>query len=301
MLVDGPKVALVERVLLLRACPLLKNLGLFELARMAEHMRSRRFASEAILLRPGVPLSVLVFMREGHADVMSSAAEPRRVGPRDTLGDLADLFHDAAAPTVVARSPVLTLELERSDLEDLLEDEFSIYHGVLRALAQRLVQQRVLRGEAAPKTGEPMPRYEHHDLDLVERILMLRRTAAFAGADVEALAELAELATPLVLPPRSVLWSAGAASDHFLVPVSGRILASTARRSTAFGPGSTLGLFESLSGAARWFDAVAATEARALRVPTSALVDLAEDNFALGMTLLRATARAARGSDTSAP
>jgi CRP-like cAMP-binding protein len=304
MRADPDYVAPVERVLALRACRSFDTLTPAELAQIAGHLRTRRFSKGAELVRPGVPRSAMQFIVRGHVQVSRGGETARRVGPHETIGDLAELFRDEPAPRVVAVEETLALELDRADIEDLLEDEFPIFLGVLRGMARELSHapsavfhaveapyEKPLRG-VAPREASP--------LGWVERILVLRRTLDFADAEVDALGELARQATELVVASGTRLWVEGDPSNYFLVLITGHVSARTGRERFEFGPGSAVGALDSLSSDARWFSATAEDHVRALRIPAHSLLELMEDNLGLGINLLRAVARGIGETDAVA-
>ena len=295
MRTDPYYVAPVERVLALRACGSFDTLTPAELAQIAGYLRTRRYSKGAALVRPGVPRSAMQFIVRGQVLVRRAGDIAQRVGPHETIGDLAELFRDEPAPSVIAVEETLALELDRADIEDLLEDEFPIFLGVLRAMARELARAPSAVFHAAeapyeePLRGIPSP--ESSALGWVERILVLRRTLDFAGAEVDALGELARQATELAVASGTRLWVKGDPSNYFLVLISGRVSAHAGQQRFAFGPGSAVGALESLSSDARWFSATAEAPVRALRIPAHSLLELMEDNLSLGINLLRAVAR----------
>lgn len=288
MRLESSDVPSVERVLALRACRAFEALDPAQLAPIAECLKVHGFPKGAELVRPGVPLTSMAFVIRGQVHVYRGAESARRVGPGEVIGELADLFNDEPAPTVVAVEETLTLQLDRSDIEDLLEDEFPLFIGVLRGLARELARSPRTVFNMAPLELSPSMRGK---VGWVDRIQLLRRTMDFAGTEIEALAELAKQATDVLVPMGTRLWTAGDSSDYFLVLTSGRVEAFVGDRRLVFGPGSAMGALEALSGDARSFTATAQTEVRALHIATHSLLDLMEDNVTFGISLLRAMAR----------
>jgi CRP-like cAMP-binding protein len=218
------------------------------------------------------------------------------MGPRDVVGGLGALSLDPLGQSAIATQDTLTLKLDRDDMEDVFEDRFAIFLGVLRALARALVslEKRLGRDE-----GLRMPRElafgRESELGLVARILLLRSSMNFAGAEIEALADLAEECQPFELPAEGVLWRAGDAADHAVLLVTGRIRAATGDRDPFWFDGGTLvGGMEALSGEPRWYAATTDGPARGLHIELSSLLDVIEDHMGVGMNLLRTIARGIR-------
>jgi CRP-like cAMP-binding protein len=89
--------------------------------------------------------------------------------------------------------------LERDTFHDILEDDFSIIHGLIRTLAKRTleVRQRIPTGTHLVSM-EGLIQPPDRPLDLVERIVMIRRPdSPFGRSSLDALAQMAR-ATPEV-------------------------------------------------------------------------------------------------------
>jgi CRP-like cAMP-binding protein len=145
-----------------------------------------------------------------------------------------------------SRPGPITLQLDRDDMEEVFEDNFPIFLGVLRVMARALVASRKKLGRDAghPRANSSSWMRGLGELGLVERILILRRTLDFAGAEIEALADLAQQAEEIVQPVRQPLWAAGDAADHFIILLSGRVRPGS-RCPVFFRPGSIVGGVES--------------------------------------------------------
>src|SRR5690606_35794840 len=230
-----------------------------------DQLRERHHRRGALLFSPGLPLSALAFVMDGSVAV-SQAPAPLRLGPRQVLGDVPSLLSNAPAPHAVAERSSLTLELRRTALEDVFDDEFPVFVAVLRSLASTLLRGGMIAltpaRRASQAFGDP-----NRPLDLVERVVLLRRTMDFAETAIGPLADLAEQASELSLPPGATLWQLGEPSDHFVIVVSGAVEARTESASLMFGPGCLLGAIEALALARRTHTAVARGPLCALRIP----------------------------------
>ena len=129
-------------------------------------------------------------------------------------------------------------------------------------------------------------------LDLVGRIAYLRDAMPFAGARMEALADLARDVREARLDAGDVLWRQGDESDAFLFLLHGRVdVKSDSGMEVSFGPGDVVGSLGTLAGSPRWFDATCGTSVVALRLEDEALFDVMEDHFDFTMALIRSMAR----------
>jgi CRP-like cAMP-binding protein len=290
MLSNVDTVSRAERVIALRSCADFETLTAAELWRMAASLRLRRFAAGENVTLSGMPLAAMQFIVSGRVDLLE--AEPGRVlGPRDVIGDLTELLDEGPASRAVAREPTITLEFDRAALEDLLEDDSSIFLGVLRATARRLV------GRVRAKYPEPRARRFQESgaaLDLVARVLVLKECARFARAELAALAALAEGAVEFELAAGVPLFDAEDPADHFVVLTAGNVRVEAPDGSYCANPAEDVGMIEALAGEA-WPSASAETPMRGLRIGAVLLIDTLEDYPGLGLGLLRALAREVDG------
>jgi CRP-like cAMP-binding protein len=294
MHVEEHEIAPIERVLTLRALPEFEALTPTDLALVADVARLRRFARGELLMRPGVPMHGLHFVLGGELHVERAGQPGRRLHARDVVGDLAALFRDAPAPRIVAVVPSSTLELVRADIEEVFEDDFPVFLSVLRSFARALGRRTPALASATAFAARSIAASQLRSapLPLVERVVVLRRSMDFAGAEIETLAELAQQAVEVSLSPGHELWRVNDPADHFVIVVEGTVLATRARGTDLYyGPGTAIGALESMSGDGRGFTVRAHTEVRALRVDARVLLDLIEDNPAVGLNLLRSIAR----------
>jgi CRP-like cAMP-binding protein len=288
----------VQRVLSLRTFRAFSTLSPAELAVIAENATPRFFPSGSELLRPGVPVRAIHFIVRGSVEMMREGRPPLVLGAQDVVGGLAALTQDPKGEQVVAREETVTLELERDSMEEVFEDNFPIFLGVLRAMAHtQLVLRRRLGPEAgfAPPDG-PNPVRPVGKLDLVEKIFFLRRTMSFARTRIEALADLAQESNELVVPKGRQIWSAGDVADIVVMPVSGIIdcVSEDGKQTFGFGPGSIIGGLDSFAGEPRWFTASARTALRALSIEAQTLLDVVEDNMEMTTDMLRVFANVVR-------
>jgi hypothetical protein len=175
-------------------------------------------------------------------------------------------------------------------MEDVFDEHFAIFLGVVRAISRALIQ---IRHRIGARAGFPalrgIPPRDVGELGLVEKIFVLRNTFDFAKARVEALADLAQETEEVRHPAGATLWKVGDPSDHVLMLISGSVRCQTEGGPQTFGldPGATVGGIDALSGEPRWYGAIAESDVRALRVGTEQLLDVIEDNMDLGIQLLR--------------
>jgi CRP-like cAMP-binding protein len=197
---------------------------------------------------------------------------------RGTLGYLDFLARRPHRADAVARSEVRALVVHGEDLLDVLEENVDFAHVAITKATTRLF---VLQTELAPSGGFPQVEREvvspdAGHLTMVDRILALRKTGAFAGAHVHSVGILAFLAEEVVLSPGEVLRRQGDPARSLFVVARGSLRAE--RTSPAldvrFGPGSIVGGVAALGWGEHAFTTVAESPAVLLRLHHEVLFDL---------------------------
>jgi hypothetical protein len=255
----------LRRLLALRRFPLFAKVELGELALLADNAIATR-------LLPGTPLAEragLHLILDGtittHDGAVWQAHEP--------FG-LLHVLANRTPPPAFAKDHVQTLWIAARDVSELLEDSFGLLHAVLRELAVHLLERSAFTTIAVPALSS-------QPLSLVERLIVLRQHPAFAKAPLHALAAVAQTLDEATLSPGTRIAELGDAFDETMFVISGTLLAADREH----GPGSTLGWIEGLAGVRRATSLVAATQARVLRCPAPALLDVLEDHPDLALAM----------------
>jgi CRP-like cAMP-binding protein len=293
--VRSHQVGSLERLHWLKASSPFRDLPPADLAVLAQHAGERLVPRGRPLLKAGEPVSAIHFVVEGRVRVRRGPQTTHAL-PGESLGILELCAEDEEGVDAIADTETLSLTLTADAFLDLLEDYFPIFHTLLR----RVCALRVDQGGDVPaeahaadvSRASTVPRAR--ELDLVERIVFLRRTFPFARGRLSALAELAQHVTEIRHAPGATIWSAGDASDHLLLVVSGGVACVPTGEAAPFryGPEGATGTLEAVAGVPRWFDATAeATGLQALSLDVEHLLDIFEDNFEMARDYLRWVSR----------
>ncbi len=285
----------LERLLYLKRVPLLSGLPAAEVAVLADAAQERFFPRGAIVFREEDPASAIHFVAEGALGNFRRGIQVGVVKPGAGIGGLAVLARGTIGSHVVAEEDTLTLEIDADALWEVLEDRLPILQYMLREVnRQALGLLRRHRLDPSRFFPEP-PRDLGGDgaLDLVDRLLLLRRMPLFERTSVTALAELARTMANVRYEPGSVLWHEGEPS-HGIVLLSSGSVQATGSDGVSFraGPGFALGALEAVGQAPRWYEARALTPIVGLQAQTDVLVDLFEDSFEMAMDYLALVASA---------
>jgi hypothetical protein len=186
------------------------------------------------------------------------------------------------------------LEVAMEDLEDVVEEVPAVSFELARHVGRRAhaLRERSERPAAAalPLVLPPRP------LDLVERLIVLRRCDALAGVHIDALADLASIATELKIAPGERAWSAGDAPAALVVLAAGELTVEERGVPVRLGPGDMAGEVEVLAGQGWTSSAVARAPTLLVVLAADPLLDLWEDHPGVGLALLRNVAASVLGA-----
>lgn len=285
----------LERLLHIKRVPLLSGLPAAEVAVLADAAQERFFARGAVVFRESDEAGSMHFVAQGALANFRRGIRVGVLGPGTGIGGLAVLARAPIGSLVVAEQDTLTLEIDADTVAEVLEDRFPILQYLLREV-NRQALELLLRHQLDPSrffpSTQPGPAAEDA-LDLVDRLLLLRRMPLFARSSVTALAELARAMAHVRFEPGTVLWQEGEPSQGMLMVSQGNVEGSSAGgMSFRAGPGFPLGALEALAQVPRWYQARALSPVVALQVQTDVLVDLFEDSFEMAMDLIAIVAAA---------
>jgi CRP-like cAMP-binding protein len=287
---DTPRLAPVERLLMLLAIAEFQTLTPSELRRVASAAKLVKHAAGVVLGDPRDPPAIQIVV-QGMVEQRSESVV-RRIEPGQVVGGLPEVLSRRHATSAIALVDTLTLRLDAESLDDLLEEELGIYRAVLRGVARSWLDHLPVTRGLHSEEGLGPAKHAARELDVVERMLLMQRTLDFGVARMDVLAELAQQAEPFTRRLGSPLFRKGDASERFLVLASGSAHCSIENESTIVRAPVALGVLEVVGGVDCRFTATAASEVQGLDVPGALLLDLLEDYPQLGLDLLRAIARA---------
>lgn len=290
MSIDARFIGPIERLLYLRSLPTIGELSPNELATVAHFTRERSFRRGELLLREGEPTASVFFLVEGRVSMRRAGRVLREVEAPFVVGFLPVLAHDPNGPEVRAEVDTLALELGADQLLEAFEDSFLMLEGGIRQLSKQLVEiQHDLEVRGLLARDEPVETpYPEQELDLVQRLTLMRRAGPYRQASLDPLIEMARRATELRYEPGDLIWREGEPSTWGMHVAHGVVRCSGdgGERVFRMGPGSVVGYIETYAGLPRGYEAVAETRVVGLRGDTEAFFDALEDNFELGMAFI---------------
>jgi len=282
----------MDRVLYLRTLEGLQNLSPAELASLADHARERFFRRGETLLEEGETPDCFYVVVEGEVEVSTGGVQLGVRTERQAVGLLSLLSGDEGGVQATARGNVLSLQFDADFVFDALEESFTVIQNLLRNTSRRYLSlfQQVAAGTRVGHWDSEVS-CPARPLDLVERIVLLRRAPVFQNTSLDALGELSRQLVEVRQEAREVLWQIGDPSDALLIVVCGSVECQMADGGKMVaGPGFPLGSPEVHAGEPRWYRAVTLEHSVFLKSDSEILMDLMEDHVDMSMAFLGAIA-----------
>lgn len=285
-------ISIVERLLALRSIPAFGEFPDRELAVLAGQAKLVAYDVGATIIAMERPVDRIVVPVRGSLEVrrggeVQSEAAALNAG----LGMLSVLSERPSNIEVTASAPAVVMEIHRRALSDALEDDFQMSARLLRRLSLDMAGE--LHAQALERLipDPPVPLgIGDGELDLVERLLVLRPSRVFKAASLDGVAQFAKLLAPVAYPSGELLWRERDPATGLLVIVEGTVACTHAADPAVvsrYGPTSLLGAIDVLSGDKRWATARSETAVRGLWADSEVMLDVLEDNFELTVNLLR--------------
>ncbi len=279
-----------ERILYLRSIPVAALLPPPVLKVIAAQMREATFPAGAALMREGQPIEALHFLTSGRLELLRKGKPFGTLAPPQTLGFLGILARGDGTYDAITLEETSSFVLDAEVLTELLEDHFELLRATVRYLCERLLAElQELPQEALGSRleAEPIPPAPAHTMDLVERMVYLRRLNAFKRTNLSSVAVLSRHLVEERYPAGARLWAAGEPADanYFIAHGRARCTAPDGRVWGA-GPLNALGGIEAAAARPRWYEMRADTELVVFRLPIAGWEDVLEDDFAMAQDFM---------------
>jgi CRP-like cAMP-binding protein len=277
----------LDRLIHLRSLQNLGGLAGTGLTFIATHAEERHYAAGDIIYRPGEPVAAAHLIAEGRIRVEQEGVHLLDGVPPFAVGFFPLIANSQVGQSAVAVEPTVTLEVSRADLFEIFEDDFGFLLSALRTQSRQLAntqEELEVRGLLIRSEPEDRP-YPTEQLDFVARLELSRR-GPYVECNLEPLVQLARQAEELRFEPGDVIWEEGDAATLGATILYGVVECVSEKRSFRMGPGSNIGLIESIGLMPRSYRAVAETRVVALKQGSEVLLDVLEDNPSMAMDLL---------------
>lgn len=293
---DPQFVGPLDRLLYMRTLPQLAGLETREMAVVARQASEVFLRKGDVILREGEPVEKLHVIVSGEVAVLSQGREVMRCRPGDNVGIIPALARMEPRFEARATTETVALTLDIHLMIAAMEENFHLFQNSLRLLASYHLSMMpsIIGGtRRAPWVGEGM-HVPDRPLDVVERLVLLRRGNIFRNLGLEALVLMATAMEQERWKAGTELWSPGDPADFLLVILDGECVGHLANGETfEAGRGYPLGNLETLAQEKRWYTPVATTDMITLRGNHEALFDVLEDDFDVAMDFLASVAEGA--------
>ncbi len=219
---DDP-VGAVQRQLFLRSLAG-TNPGPTLTALISRRTSDRFVPAGEVLFVAGSPTTEIYFVFKGEVELQRDGLEPWRLTPPSVIGVIDALYERPHARTAVAVTDLHLLALSSEEWFDTFEENFEVSRDNLTRICEGLAKIEL---EVPPDGSFPEPEGEPAEpalgLNLVERMLLVRRSVAFQAATVQAVARVAQVAEEVELAAGQLLHEPGKATHSFYIVASGLV------------------------------------------------------------------------------
>jgi CRP-like cAMP-binding protein len=287
-----PAVELADR---LRRMPLFDYVTVDELFRIADTGRQVRHEHGRVLYDQGVTPEDVQFLLDG--TVQRATAGDEDAAQTEVAAPAALAFDEVmegapSAATVTAVDRAICLALRNEQMLALLAENAELVHGFFRMAIER-DDGSAWRGALRGVVAHPEVARTEDGLQPVEKILLMEEIPVFARASAADIRALALAAREARLTAGAALVAEGDVPAIFLI-VSGEVALEplSGGEPLTAGPGDTIGVYDTLSGAETTAWRVHVTRGGfALRVDREALFDVLADRIELLQAMFSAVLR----------
>lgn len=285
---------LAERLLYFRALPASGAATAQELLPLAEAAREVFLPKGTVVFEQGQSPERFVCLVEGAVAltrgelVLGTLEAPAVVGIRAVLARVPMPYK------VRTLGPTSALEVVSDRFLQTIEDDFDLWKRQLRFQNGEMVKRLALFPEAmlgvrrVDLSGLPT----HRELDLVERMLLVRRLGFFGRGSVNALAELSQHLVASTVPAGEPIFRRGEPAFGPIFVVRGEASAQLSPdHRVVFVPGSVLGGPEAMAESTYGYDVIAERECALLKLDLESFFDVVEDNTEIASGFLSGAAR----------
>ncbi len=253
--------------------------------------RPLELAAGEVLYTRDAPLTRLYQLTSGELEMEAPGLPTWRLVDNGAAGLVDFMMRRPYTRTAVAATASRALQLDVADYRDYLEDNFDVCHRVIAQLSGSMSADILASPEPQTFLGQratgTTPTFAKVEMAVVDRLTFLMRTPGFAGASVQALANLAQSAAETRYDAGAVIASAGSKPRVVSVLVAGQVeleLSPQTRISRA-GTGFVAHAAE-LTTAPREFSVLAKSPCVVLQFDREELLDQLEEHFDLAMMIL---------------
>jgi CRP-like cAMP-binding protein len=288
-----PLVSPLDRILFLKAQHYLEDQPPGLLTVLASHSEDRFYPAGTLIREADRPVDRILFLARGRVRVGGDRSSEHEGMSIDAPGIIGLAHHFAGAekpPGVRASTDTLCLEIAAGDLDQILEDHFTLLLEFAARGANEALESHRRLGDLRP--AEAGFEREAHSgtpvqLDLVERLARARYAPFLRGTNLTLLGQLFRMESPQIFETGEAIWSEGDKVESMALVLDGSFQ-TEGEYGLAIAPsGAMLGAWEILLNSPRYEGWVANTPSRILVIRRDLFTDLLEDHFDFAQAYLR--------------
>jgi len=291
-----PLVSPLDRILFLKAQPYLEGQPPGLLTALASYTEEQFYPAGSLIREADQPIDRILFLARGRVAMAGKSAGHSPAKEVEAPGLIGLAHHFAGVehtPSVRVSMDTLCLEITTTDLDQILEDHFSLLHQFAMKNAAEVLASHERLGDDRPSEAGFELEFQGATpihLDLVERLAQARHAPFLSGTNLTVLGQLLRMETPRRVERGEAIWKEGDPVDSMALVLDG-CFRSEGRFGSAIAPsGSTLGAWEILSDSPRFEGWVAESPSRVLSIRKDLFTDLLEDHFEFAQAYLRRSA-----------
>ena len=288
-----------DRILYLKTLPSLGQLSNAEAIQLAHDAEEVHFRSGEDLISPDRLSKSFYVIASGTARMDRDGERRFTARAGDTIG-LIDMLAGGTGISATAETNIVALRFTLGRILEMLEEDFELLQTTIRNLAslQQRLLARLIAGSRRAPWSRPLEIPRDRDLDVIERLTLIRQGALFSSVGLEASVMMAMGMKQEFWPAGKALWEIGDPAASMLIIVEGEVDAYLEDgQSFEAGLGYPLGNIESLAQKPRWYRPVPRAELVTLRADGESFFDVMEDDFEIAEVFIRSMAHGILGAD----
>ncbi|MFT5695042.1 MAG: CRP-like cAMP-binding protein [Myxococcota bacterium] len=280
-----PLVSPLDRALFLKAQPYLDGLRSSVLTALASYTEEQFYPAGSTIRERGKPIDKIFFIADGTVQVANADLTSRLSQSIEAPGVVGLAHHFAATPSppgVTATADAICLEISTSDLDQILEDHFSLLLQMSRSSStQAVLNFKLLKGARPPEPG-----FSTADLidtpvilDFVHKLARAKRTPFLRKTNLTVIGELIRLDEPKLIKAGDVLWAEGDPIDRIALVLDGSFSTVGDGAQCHAPSGAAIGAWEILLEEPRFETWIADETSRCIYIDRNLFIDVLEDHF----------------------
>jgi CRP-like cAMP-binding protein len=179
---DASKRRLLE---IISKIPLFKDLTLYQMEKVLDICRSRRYETDHAVFEQGTPSLEMFILLSGELEVLRDNAPIAEITPVAPVGEMGILTGEPRTATVIAKAPSSLFVIRRIDLELLMKRDLDIAMVVLKNFSQTLSLRLGDSDAALEKQRHQIQEFKRQITEYKRRVDMLEQQVTELNHQIE--------------------------------------------------------------------------------------------------------------------